>query len=88
MMARKLPTRASWLNLTMLAAESSWVVFLRAVRLAAGGTAARREAKRMMTEKAFAAAQATASLIAGRSPNAIVKQYRRKVRSNIRRLSK
>ena len=45
----------SWYNLTMLAAESQRVIWLRSMKLAAGGAKAKREARLMMTEKMAAA---------------------------------
>ena len=44
----------SWLNLLSLGAEASQVVWLRSIKVAAGGPAAKREARRMVTEKVIA----------------------------------
>jgi hypothetical protein len=77
-----------WFNLSMLAAESQRVIWLRTMKLALGGTAATTEAKRMVTEKMEAANQSAMRLMSGASPNSVVTDYRRKVRSNSRRLSK
>ncbi len=62
----------SWYNLTMLAAESQRVIWLRSMKLAAGGAKAEREAR----------------LIMGASADSVVKGYRRRVKANARRLSK
>jgi hypothetical protein len=78
----------SWLDLTMLAAESQHVLGLRMLKLALGGAKAREEANLMVTEKMLAATQAATRLMLGASPDSVVKGYRRKVRANARRLMK
>ena len=75
-------------NLGMLAAEAQRALWLRFLRMAAGGPGAAKEAKMMVPEKMAAATQAAAHLVSGASTASVVKDYRRKVRSNIRRLSK
>jgi hypothetical protein len=77
-----------WFNMSMLAAESQRAMWLRLLKLSAGGPRARSEAKRMVSEKVVAASQATTRLMKGGSANSIVRGYRRKVRANLRRLSK
>jgi len=72
----------------MLAAEAQGAVWLRLLKLSAGGPKARREARRMVSEKVIAAHQAARRLAKGHSPDAVVRHYRRKVRANLRRLSK
>ena len=79
---------ASWYNLTMLAAESQQVVWLRLTKLAAGGPGAAHEAQLMVAEKLAAATHATGRLALGASPDSVVRSYRQKVRANARRLSK
>jgi hypothetical protein len=74
--------------MTMLAAESQRVIWLRMMKLSAGGPAAAREAEKMVSEKVAAAAIATRGVMTGGTPNAIVKGYRKKVRANKRRLSR
>ena len=74
-------------SLMMLAVEANGVVALRMMKLMRGGKRARREAERMVSEKIHAAMQATASLMAGASGDAIVHRYRRKVAANAKRLS-
>jgi hypothetical protein len=77
-----------WLNMTMLAAESQRVIWLRMMKLSAGGPAAARETEKMVAEKVMAAAVAGGQAMTGRTPTAIVKGYRKKVRANKRRLSR
>ena len=78
----------SWYNLTMLAAESQRVIWLRSMKLAGGGTKAQREARLMMTEKMAAAGHEGLRLFMGASADSVVKGYRRRVKANARRLSK
>jgi hypothetical protein len=80
--------RKLWFNMSMLAAEAQGAVWLRLLKLSAGGPKARREARRMVSEKVVAANQAALRLAKGGSSDAVVRQYRRKVRANLRRLSK
>ncbi|WP_441507162.1 hypothetical protein [Bosea sp. 2YAB26] len=75
-------------ELSMLAAEAQQAIWLRTIRLSAGGSAAGREAQLMVTEKLAAAQQAFSSLAAGAPPIGIVRAYRSKVRLNVRRLSR
>ena len=77
-----------WINMSMLAAEAQQVIWLRTMKLALGGPGVHREVRRMVTEKVTAANKATGKLMAGSSANSVVQVYRRKVRSNARRLSK
>ena len=76
-----------WYNLAMLAAESQHVMWLRFVRVAAGGPDAFEEANLMFTEKVVAASDATVSLLMGLSPDHVVSSYRQRVNANARRLS-
>jgi hypothetical protein len=73
----------SWM---MLAFEANGVVALRMMKLARGDGNARREAELMITEKIQAAFEATASLMAGASPDEIVNRYRQHVAGNAKRL--
>lgn len=77
-----------WNDMFMLGVEAQQVVWLRAMRIAAGGKAGEREAIRMVAEKATAAGEAALSLAGGRSMEGLVRGYRRKVRANRRRLSR
>ena len=78
----------SWIDLMMLAAESQQVIWLRTMRLAAGGPKAKSEAHRMVSEKVVAAGMESGRLILGASAESVVKRYRTKVKANVRRLSK
>jgi hypothetical protein len=73
-------------NIAMLALEAQEVIFLRTLKLSAGGSAATTEAVRMVTEKVFAAQEATMKVMTGASADRIVTGYRSKVRANARRL--
>ena len=75
------------LGLTLLAAESQQVIWLRCRKLAAGGPAARAEARRMAMEKLAVAAQAAAGIMTGDTPARTLGRYRNRVRANRRRLS-
>ena len=88
-----------WIRLSLdmmaLGAESSSVMALRMMKLAAGGAAATAEAELMVAEKVRAAAEAQAgawtSLLTGSShlaPRRAVAHYRRKVRANRKRLTR
>ena len=78
----------SWYDLTMLAAESQRVIWLRSMKLASGGAKAEREARLMVSEKMAAASHEGLRLFMGASADSIVKSYRRRVKANARRLSK
>ena len=78
----------SWINLMMLAAESQQVIWLRTMRLAAGGAKAQSEARRMVHEKIFAAGRESGRLALGASRDSVVKGYRKKVKANVRRLTR
>jgi hypothetical protein len=75
-------------NWMMLGLESNRVIGLRIAKLMRGGKAAKRESQRMVSEKMFAAAKASISLMAGASRDEIVEQYRTKVAANAKRLSR
>jgi hypothetical protein len=76
------------LNWMMLALESNRVIGLRLAKLMRGGKGAQREAERMVSEKIQAAAKAGASLMAGASSDEIVRQYRKRVKANAKRLGR
>ena len=75
-------------NWMMLALESNRVIGLRLAKLMQGGKGARREAELMVTEKIKAAAKAGASIMACASSDEIVRQYRKRVAANAKRLSR
>jgi len=77
-----------FLEMSMLAFEAQQVIWLRAIKLAAGGAAAKREAMLMISEKTAANQNALLKAATGTAPKGIVRGYRRKVRANARRLSK
>ena len=78
----------SWMNMVKLAGEAQQVIWLRSLKLARGGPKAKREAKLMVEEK-IATAQAEAlKLMLGGSPDAMIKNYSRKVKANKLRLTK
>jgi hypothetical protein len=77
-----------WNDMFMLGIEAQQVIWLRAMKIAAGGKAGDREALQMISEKLSAAAEAGLSLAAGKSVDSVVSGYRRKVRANRRRLSR
>ena len=72
----------------MLAAESQQVIWLRTMKLAAGGAKAESEAYRMVSEKLLAGGFETGRLMFGAPSDSVVKRYRSKVRANRRRLSR
>ena len=76
------------LDAARLNAEAQSVIALRMMRLAKGGKIAEREARRMVTEKSVAFAQAAATLGLGGSMNKVVRRVRSRVSKNRRRLSK
>lgn len=77
-----------FIEMSMLAFETQQVIWLRALKLSTGGAAGGREAKLMVSEKVAAAHDAATKLMLGAAPVTIIRGYRRKVRSNFRRLSK
>lgn len=77
-----------WFDMVGMAFEASQVIPMRLMKIAAGGAAGRREARRMVHEKIVAAGHAGATIASGGSPEKVVRQIRRKVRANRRRLAK
>jgi hypothetical protein len=75
-----------WCDIALLAVESQHVMALRLLRLSTGGARANSEAQRMVTEKATAAVEAAATMMTGGDLDTVVKDYRRRVRRNARRL--
>jgi len=70
-----------------LAQETQEVMALRMMKLAAGGSASRAEAERMVTESA-AAAEAFGTLAFGGSLQKVMRRYSTHVRANKRRLTR
>jgi hypothetical protein len=92
-------TKIRWFKLMSdmmkMSVEASAVIGLRAAKIAKGDAAAKAEAHRMAAEKVDAAIRTNmdiaTSLMTGRAapgPNQIVGAYRKRVRGNLRRLSK
>ena len=77
-----------WFHAAALAWESNRVVALRLAKLAAGGSPARAEASRMVSEKLSEAWGAGVTLMTGGSSAKVVAQYRKRVAANSRRLSR
>ena len=72
----------------MLAIESNRVIALRMMKLAAGGAAAQAEARLMVSEKVSEAMAAGVTLMSGGSHTKVIRQYRRRVAANARRLGR
>ena len=77
-----------WNDMFMLGIEAQQVIWLRAMKIAAGGKAGDREARQMISEKLTAAAEAGLSLAAGKGVDSVISGYRRQVRANRRRLTR
>jgi hypothetical protein len=73
-----------WLPSMML--DAGVVISKRLRILSKGGKRAARESGRMVTEKMLAAAEAGVILGTGGSATKVVKNYRKRVRANARRL--
>jgi len=76
-----------WVASAMLAIEAAEVMRLRVEKFARCEADAGEEAELMVGEKIVAALEATANLMAGASPAAIVDLYRDYVAANAKRLS-
>jgi hypothetical protein len=72
----------------LLALEAQQVMAMRVMKISLGGRRGSEEAERMLSEKILAAGQAGMRLARGGSGHSVVKQYRRKVRANRKRLAK
>lgn len=75
-------------EMSMLAFEAQQAIWLRGMKIAMGGPLAKREADLMVKEKIVAAQTAAVKAASGKGPVGIVRGYRRKVRANVRRLSR
>ena len=82
----------NWMTLAFemarLQAEANTVIGLRMLRLMQGGKIAEREARRMVSEKGFAAAEAAMTFATGGSAKKAVRRVRSRVRNNRRRLAR
>jgi len=74
-----------FVEMSMLALEGQQAIWLRSLKIAGGGRAAKREAKLMVKEKVSAAQTAVLKAAAGTGPVGIARGYRRKVRANVSR---
>ncbi|KLI63055.1 hypothetical protein AAV99_13070 [Aurantiacibacter marinus] len=79
----------------MLAGEASYVMWLRGIRLMAGGKLAEQEAGRMVSEKMLASMTLIPAVMAGGIGQSVesagsraLAHYRKPVRANRRRLSR
>lgn len=76
------------LDAARLGRETQEVMALRLLKLARGGRAAKVEARRMVTEKGIAFAEAAATLATGGSMKKVVRRVRSRVSQNKQRLSR
>ena len=76
-----------WFDAARLTLEAHQVVVLRTMKIAAGGSGARKEARLMVTEKVAAALHEGGRLMLGGRVGS-VKRVRKKVSANARRLRK
>lgn len=83
------------LDAWVLGVESSWVIWLRCMRLAGGGAVANQEAVRMVAEKVRAQTELAAELASGSfgtDPSAVASRtighYSKRVRANRARLTR
>jgi len=76
-----------WYASAMLAVEASEVVRLRLEKFGHGDHGCQHEAALMVSEKIFAAIEASARWLAGAPPSAIIGRYREHVAANAKRLS-
>jgi hypothetical protein len=74
--------------MTQFGFEAQKVIALRTIKVGAGDAAAHTEVFRMLIEKAEAIAEAAAILSMGGSGQRVLRRYRARVRSNVRRLSR
>lgn len=68
--------------------EAQRVIALRIQKIGRGGSPARQEAKRMVSEKVLASVEAATTVAAGGSPQKVLRRYRTIMRANTKRLSK
>jgi hypothetical protein len=75
-----------WRALALLGMEAQEVIFLRMLKLAAGGPKAETETRRMVSEKVDAGTEIARKMMTGVSPLKVTSGLRRKVRANAKRL--
>jgi hypothetical protein len=76
------------MSLSLLSIEAHHVMWLRSLKLMAGGSVANREAVLMTTEKVAAAQEAFWGVLQGATTDTVIGGYRSKVRANRKRLSR
>lgn len=76
------------MDMAMLGLEAQGVIAQRMAMFAMGGPAAQFEAQRMVTEKFLAAGETAMMVASGASNGKVIRNYRRKVQANARRLSR
>lgn len=76
------------IDFTLFALEAQQVIWLRSLKLAAGGAEANVESFAMVIEKIGAAQEAAVSIALGKPIDSVFRGYRTKVRANLRRLSR
>ena len=74
------------MDMAMLGFEAQGVIAQRMMKLAMGGPGAQREAERMITEKFLAVGETALMVASGASNGKVIRNYRRKVQANARRL--
>lgn len=78
----------NWFDIALATLEAQQVMWLRYLRLVRGGAEAEAEYMRMISEKVAANGAAVAALMSGAPAKKVVAGYRRRVRANLRRLSR
>ena len=76
-----------WRHLFLLSTESHCVMMLRTILLAKGGISAVDEAWRILAEKTTATLEIPRRVLDAKSASGLAVDYRKMVRSNLRRLS-
>ena len=76
------------MNMTMLALEAQGVIVQRMMMFSMGDPQGQAEAQRMVNEKVYAASEAAMKLAFGASNDEVIRDYRRKVQANSRRLDR
>jgi hypothetical protein len=76
-----------WRHLLLLSTESHCVMMLRTIKLASGGAPALDESWRILAEKTAATAELPWRVLDASAPLRLAVDYRKRVRSNLRRLA-
>jgi hypothetical protein len=75
-------------DLALAGFEAQRVIALRMMKLAGGGAVADAEARKIVTEKLVASAEAATTLAKGGSAQKVLRRYRAIMRANERRLTR